>query len=70
MDAEQDLKATIQDVAGDAEELQAIEHKKGQLDPSDPRVLTLSRQAEAIARDLPLKAAAETSLAKETTGAA
>lgn len=69
-DAEDDLKATIQDLATDAEQLAEIENKKARLDPKDPKVLALSKEAETIARDLPLKAAVETNLARETTGIA
>ena len=68
--AEEDLRATIKDLAGDAERLQKIENEKGRLDPKDPKVLSLSKEAEVIARDIHLKAPVETSLAEETTGAA
>jgi hypothetical protein len=68
-DVEKDLKATSRDLVADAARLQAIETEKAALDPSDPKVLELSREAEAIAADIPLKTAVETLLAKHSTGA-
>lgn len=68
-DAEEDLKATNSDLILDAARLMKIETEKSRLDPSDPTVLDLSRAAERIAGDIRTKAAMETRLAKETTGA-
>lgn len=64
-DAEQDLKATVADVAADAERLKQIELAKASLDPSDPRLEELSAEAEAIAKHLPAKTAAESELVRE-----
>ena len=66
---EKELKSTSRELVADAARLQEIESEKAALDPSDPKVLELSREAEAIATDLPLKTATETLLAKHSTGA-
>jgi hypothetical protein len=56
-------------LVADAARLQEIETEKATLDPSDPKLLELSREAEAIAADLPIETAVETLLAKHSTGA-
>lgn len=63
-----DLHATAEDVAADAAKLQAIEEEKQGLDPSDPRVLTLSKEGVRIASDLGSKTEAEHELATEASG--
>jgi hypothetical protein len=65
VDTEQDLKATAADVIADAERLKAIEVAKGTLEPDDPRLTELAAEAEAIARDLPVKTAAQSELVAE-----
>ncbi len=64
-DAEEDLRATADAIARDAERLAAIEAEKTQLDISDPRMAELSAQAEAISRNLVPKTAAESELTKD-----
>ena len=68
-DVEKDLKVTSRELVADAARLQEIEAEKGRLDPTDPKLLELSREAEAIAAELPIKTAVETLLAKHSTGA-
>ena len=60
-----DLRATIADVHDEALELAGIEAEKAELDPSDPKVVELSKAAEAVARRLRIKTAAERELAEE-----
>lgn len=64
-----DLRATIDDVAADVNELQAIEERKKDLDPSDPQTLRLSEAAEKLAQSVAVKARAERELAEESSGA-
>jgi hypothetical protein len=67
-DAAEDLKATATDLAADAERLKQVEQEKVSLDPTDPRLRELAAEAEAIARDLPTKAAAQSELVEELSG--
>jgi hypothetical protein len=64
-DAADDLKATASDLAADAERLKQVEREKVSLEPTDPRLKDLAAEAEAIAQELPIKAAAQTELIKE-----
>lgn len=50
----------------DAEEVQDMEEAKADLDPSDPRVATLSDKVERVATELKDKAIAERELSEET----
>lgn len=61
-----DLRATADAIANDAERLTAIEEEKATLADDHPRLVELSREAQQIARNLVPKTAAETELAKET----
>jgi len=72
MDAglEDDLNATIESVAADAQRLAEIEAEKAELPVEDERVMDLSLEAEAIARKLVPKTVAETELVKEAQAAA
>jgi hypothetical protein len=65
---EDDLRATTEDIRGDAEELAALEQEKAQLDSDDPRVRSLSRRGERIARRLVPKTLIERELADQMTG--
>ncbi len=65
---EEDLRATAEAVAADAERLAAIEREKQSLDSDDPRLLELSVAAEAIAKALVPKTIAERRLAAEVAG--
>ncbi len=67
-DVTKDLKATSRDLVADAARLQEREAEKATLDPSDPKVLELSLEAQSIAAELPIKTALETLLAKHATG--
>jgi hypothetical protein len=67
-DAADDLKATAADLAADAERLRQVEREKVSLDPTDPRLKDLAAEAEAIAEDLPIKAAAQRELVEELSG--
>jgi hypothetical protein len=63
-----DLLATSEAIVADAERLKRIEERKQSLPENDPELLTLSREAEALARGLVPKAAAERELAEEVVG--
>lgn len=61
-DLEVDLKATAEDIAADAAQIQALEEEKADLDPADPRVQELSEKSERLARQLVPKTVAEREL--------
>ena len=68
-DVENDLRATAEDIAADAEKLASIEGEKTGLDARDPRMAELSAESEELARRIVPKAVAESELAdlaKET----
>ena len=67
-DAADDLKATAADLAADAERLAQVEREKVNLDPADPRLKELAAEAETIAQELPIKAAAQSELVRELGG--
>jgi cysteine sulfinate desulfinase/cysteine desulfurase-like protein len=67
---EDDLRATTEDIAADAEELKAIERQKARLEPEDPRMLELSEEVERIARRIVPKTVAERRLVEEANGGA
>lgn len=60
-----DLRATADSIAVDAERLSAIEEEKEVLKADDPRMVELSAESERLARGLVPKTSAETQLAKE-----
>ena len=64
-----DLRATADSIAGDAERLAAIEEEKATLADDHPRLVELSLEAAHIARQLTPKTAAELELAKEAGSA-
>lgn len=64
-DLESDIQATAQDIAADAEVLQAIEAEKATIDSADPQALDLAMQAEGLARDIASKTVAERELVAE-----
>ena len=66
-DLENDIQATAQDIAADADALQAIEAEKSELDPADPRALDLATQAERLARGIVSKTIAERELVMEAS---
>jgi len=67
-EAEEDLRSTAEAIARDAERLAAIEREKAILDPSDPRMIELSAEAEELARRLVPKTVAEAELASDRQG--
>ena len=62
---ESDLQATAEDIAADAEDLQAIEAVKTEIDPADPRALDLAAKAERLARGIVTKTVAEREIVVE-----
>lgn len=64
-ETEADLKATAEDLVADAARVQAIEGEKAQLDATDPRLPELSKESEALTRQMAHKAHVETILADE-----
>lgn len=64
-DAVEDLHATSESIAADAERLRVIEEQKQQLDGSDPELQDLSKEAEQLARAILPKAVAQRELAAE-----
>lgn len=60
-----DLRATADSIAADADRLAEIEASKGSMSLDDPKLLELSDEAEAIAARLVVKTAAETAIAEE-----
>jgi hypothetical protein len=65
-DAGDDLRATSEDVAADAERLRLIEERKQALSSDDPELIELSAEAERIARGLVPKTVAQKELAAES----
>jgi len=65
---EEDRLATAESIEADADQLAAIENEKTTLAPGDPRLLELSREAEAIATRLVPKTVVERALVEETQG--
>jgi len=69
-DAGDDLRATSEDVAADAERLRRIEERKQALPSDDPELIELSAEAERIARGLVPKTVAQAELAAESVAEA
>ena len=61
----EDLAATSQSLQDDAERVVDIEHEKQGLDPADPRVDTLSIEAERLAGQIQQKSRLERQLAAD-----
>ena len=64
-DRREDLAATSESLQDDAERVVDIEHEKQDLDPADPRVDTLSREAEGLAGEIQQKSRIERELAAD-----
>jgi outer membrane murein-binding lipoprotein Lpp len=64
-DLENDIQATAEDIAADADVLQALEAEKAKIDPADPRAMDLAARAERLARDIVSKTVAERELVAE-----
>jgi hypothetical protein len=60
---EDDLRATADSIAGDAERLAAIEVEKQSLEVDDPRMVEWSAESERLAARLMPKTSAELDLA-------
>lgn len=67
---EEDLKTTSAQVSATAEHLDALEAKKRELPPHDPRVLELSDEIERLAARLRRQTAIEGDLTREIREAA
>lgn len=63
-DLHEDFKATAQDVAHDARQIEQIEQAKAELDPADPEARELSARAEELAERLHHKTLAQQDLAE------
>ena len=63
-----DLRSTIEAIHDDAKEIQDLEEEKAELDPSDPRLVTLSDQVQQVATELKDLATAERELGEEVQG--
>ena len=64
-----DLKTTSEHVSATAEHLDALEAKKRDLPPDDPRVIELSDQIERLAASLRRQTAIEGDLTREIRSA-
>ncbi len=64
-DRSDDLRATADSIAEDAEQLAALERAKADLPPSDPATVDLSDTALELAERMRREAAAEDALARE-----
>ena len=62
---DEDLRATSESITEDTESLARIEERKRDLPEGDPERVSLSEEAEDIARDLVPKTVAERELATE-----
>ena len=66
-DLASDIQATAEDIAADADVLQAIETEKADIDPADPRSLELASRAVKVARGIAAKTVVERELVIEAT---
>lgn len=64
---ESDIQATAEDIAADADALQAIETQKSEIDPADPRALELAARAKELAHDIAIKTVVEHELVSEAS---
>lgn len=64
-----DLRATAESIARDADRLKAIEAAKLALDPDDPRVITLAEEAARIGEEVAIKTSLEKELALDASRA-
>jgi hypothetical protein len=64
-EAEEDLKAVAESIAGDAERLQAVEEAKVDTDAEDPRMASLVDESERLIEGIRRKGAAQTVLAEQ-----
>ena len=64
-DEDDDLKATVETIAADAERLTAVEREKATLEADDPRMADLSAEAERLAQRIHPLTSAEADLVEE-----
>jgi hypothetical protein len=64
----EDLAATSESLRRDARQVVEIEEEKEDLDPGDPRLSSLSREAERIAGEVQQKSRVERDLAEKVNG--
>jgi hypothetical protein len=62
-----DVRATADDLAADADRLKAIEQRKATLDADDPTLVELSDEAERLTEDMAAKARIQSQLVDEAT---
>ena len=67
-DADEDLRATSESIQDDAGRLEALEEEKAGVATDDPRLSTLSREAERLAHNIAAKATVERALTDELQG--
>ncbi len=67
-DIDEDLKATRDDLIDEARRLEQIEREKASLEPTDPRIDSLSAEAEVIAARVLPKTRVERELTEEVRG--
>jgi hypothetical protein len=60
-----DLRATTEDIAADASQLAEVESEKGKLNPTDPALVPLAKEAAELGEQIALKTASELDLAQE-----
>jgi hypothetical protein len=66
--SQRELHATIDDITSDVAHLKAVEARKRELQPDDPRGTALANEAVDIASRLVPKTAAERELVNDTAG--
>src|SRR5262245_52502222 len=64
----EDLRATADDLAADADRLKEIEEKKATLQQGDPALVESSDEAERLAEDMATKARVQSHLAEDASG--
>ena len=64
-EAQDDLRATVDAITTDADRLGEIEAQKRDMEPGDPRLVSLSAEAHAIAKRMVPKTQAELEIATE-----
>ncbi|HET9346454.1 MAG TPA: hypothetical protein VFO05_12215 [Candidatus Limnocylindrales bacterium] len=67
-DAEEDLRATSESIQDDADRLKALEEEKADVEAGDPRLSTLSDEAERLAHSIAAKTTVERVLSDELKG--
>ena len=63
-DSIDDLRATADDLAADAERLRDIERRKASMAPDDPELLELAAEAERLSKAMATKASVQRELAE------